>query len=111
VDALMEAMTLEEKAAQLSADCSSSLNYTSEPWAQTSFGTIGIERSDCPNRDTLDMAGRISRLRQYQTDALALSRLGIPIAFHVEAPHCGAAGVTIFPMGITQGASWNVDLV
>ena len=107
----MEAMTLEEKAAQLSADCSSSLNYTSEPWAQTSFGTIGIERSDCPNRDTLDMAGRISRLRQYQTDALALSRLGIPIAFHVKAPHCGAAGVTIFPMGITQGASWNVDLV
>ena len=111
VATLMAAMTLDEKVAQLSADCSSSLNYTTEPWRDTSFGTLGIECSAYPNSDTTDLAGRIARLRQYSIDALNMSRLGIPVSFHVETSHCGAAGGTIMPMGITQGASWNVDLV
>jgi hypothetical protein len=44
VATLMAAMTLDEKVAQLSADCSSSLNYTTEPWRDTSFGTLGMQR-------------------------------------------------------------------
>ena len=111
VSALLAAMTLEEKAAQLAADCSSTLNYTSEAFAATGFGTIGIECSSFPNADATDMAGRIALARQYQLDALRVSRLGIPVTFHIETSHCGAAGGTIFPMGITQGASWDVDLV
>ena len=112
VAALLAAMTLDEKAAQLSADCSGNLsNYAAEPWAQTSFGTLGIECSGYANDDSTDMAGRIAIARQYQLDAIRVSRLGIPVTFHIETSHCGAAGGTIFPMGITQGASWNVDLV
>jgi len=111
VASLLAAMTLDEKAAQLSADCSGGLNYTQDPWAQTSFGTLGIECSGYANADTTDMAGRIAIARQYQLDALRVSRLGIPVTFHIETSHCGAAGGTIFPMGITQGASFNVDLV
>jgi len=111
VASLMSQMTLEEKIAQLSADCSSSLNYTQESWKSTSFGTIGIECSSHVNLENSTMAQRIEIARQYQLDALNYSRLGIPITFHIETSHCGAAGGTIFPMGITQGASWNVDLV
>lgn len=112
VAALLAAMTLEEKAAQLQADCSSSLDdYTAEPFAATGFGIIGIECSSFANASATTMAGRIALARQYQLDALRVSRLGIPVTFHVETSHCGAAGGTIFPMGITQGASWDVDLV
>jgi beta-xylosidase len=111
VSALLAAMTLEEKAAQLAADCSGTLNYPTEPFAATGFGIIGIECSSFPNASTTDMAGRIALARQYQLDALRVSRLGIPITFHIETSHCGAAGGTIFPMGITQGASWNTELV
>jgi beta-xylosidase len=111
VAALLAAMTLEEKAAQLAADCSSSLNYTAEPFAATGFGIIGIECSSFANASTTDVAGRIALARAYQLDALRVSRLGIPVTFHIETSHCGAAGGTIFPMGITQGASWDVDLV
>ena len=57
------------------------------------------------------MQQRIEILRQYQLDALRVSRLGIPIDFYIKTLHCGAAGGTIFPMGITQGASWDIDLV
>lgn len=111
VASLIATMTLEEKAAQLAADCSSSLNYTLESWASTSFGTLGIECSAYANEGAVDMAGRIAIARQYQLDALRISRLGIPITFHTETSHSGAAGGTIFPMGITLGASFDADLV
>ena len=39
----MAAMTLEEKVNQLNMDCSQTLDYPSEAWAKTSFGTLGIE--------------------------------------------------------------------
>ena len=111
VSSLMSQMTLDEKIAQLSADCSNSLNYTQESWMSTGFGTIGIECSSHVDLENSTMAQRIQIARQYQLDAIKYSRLGIPITFHIETSHCGSAGGTIFPMGITQGASWNVDLV
>jgi beta-glucosidase len=111
VAALLAAMTLEEKIAQLSYDCSSSLNYSQDPWAATSLGSIGIECSSFPSPETFTVADRIARLRDYQLGALNTSRLGVPITFVVETSHCGAAGGTVFPMGISQGASWDVALV
>jgi beta-glucosidase len=111
VSSLMSQMTLDEKIAQLSADCSNTLNYTQESWQSTSFGTIGIECSSHVDLENSTMADRIQIARQYQLDAIKYSRLGIPVTFHIETSHCGAAGGTIFPMGITQGASWNITLV
>ena len=112
VASLLAAMTPDEKAAQLQADCAGDLsNYNGEGFAKTSFGTIGIECSGYANEGNVDMAGRIAMARKFQLDALNSSRLGIPITFHIETSHCGAAGGTIFPMGITLGASWDAVLV
>ena len=112
VAALLAAMTLDEKVAQLSADCSRDLtNFTAEPFARTSFGTVGIECSGYAGEGNKSMAERIAMLRAYQQAALAESRLGIPITFHIETSHCGAAGGTIFPMGVSQGSSWDAGLV
>ena len=38
------------------------------------------------------------------------SRLKIPVSFHQETLHGAMAGV-IFPMPVSQGATWNVQLV
>ena len=57
------------------------------------------------------MACRIANLRAFQLAALNETRLGIPSTFVIETSHCGAAGGTIFPMGATQGSSWDVPLV
>jgi hypothetical protein len=60
----------------------------------------GIECSSMPgDPTTYNMAARIGLLRQFQLDAVAQTRLGIPTTFVVETSHCGAAGGTIFPMG------------
>lgn len=40
------------------------------------------------------------------------TRLGIPASFFAETTHSGGApGTTVFPMPVSQGASWNVSLV
>ena len=57
-----------------------------------------------------DAECRIGRLRTLQLAWINGTRLGIPLSFVIETSHCGAAGGTIFPMGITQGASWNTTL-
>jgi len=109
VQALMAQMTNEEKAMQLVYECASSWNWSQASWASTGIGSVGIECSATVAGATV--ADRIASLRGYQQGALASSRLGIPATFVIETSHCGAAGGTIFPMGATQGASWNASLV
>lgn len=53
---------------------------------------------------------RITALRELQLAFLNHTRLGIPVSFIEETSHSGGAGGTIFPMGVTQGATWNVSL-
>jgi beta-glucosidase len=111
VASLLAEMTLEEKAMQLNYECDTTrFNWSAASWAKTSIGSVGIECST-PPPDPCDMACRIAALREYQLGALNSSRLGIPVTFVIETSHCGAAGGTVFPMGVTQGASWNVSLV
>ncbi len=86
VSSLMSQMTLDEKIAQLSADCSNTLNYTQESWQSTSFGTIGIECSSHVDLENSTMADRIQIARQYQLDALKYSSLGIPVKFKIVPP-------------------------
>ena len=94
---------------QLVYECANGWNWTQASWTSTSIGSIGIECSPAVAGATV--AERITALRGYQIGALNQSRLGIPATFVIETSHCGAAGGTIFPMGATQGASWNVTLV
>jgi beta-glucosidase len=104
-------MTPDEKAMQLVYECAGNLfaGYNASGWGATGIGTVGIECSGYPAGAT--MAERISALRAFQQGAIAQTRLGIPITFAIETSHCGAAGGTIFPMGATQGATWNASLV
>ena len=53
---------------------------------------------------------RIANLRYLQLQFLNRTRLGIPISFVMETSHAGGPGSTIFPMGVTQGATWNISL-
>ena len=109
VRTLMAVMTRDEKIAQLSYECATSWNWNESSWASTSIGAVGIECSKTTPGDGI--AARVASLRGYQLGALNQSRLGIPVSFAIETSHCGAAGGTIFPMGATQGATWNVALV
>lgn len=104
-------MTPDEKAMQLVYECAGNLfaGYNASGWGATGIGTVGIECSGYPAGAT--MAERIAALRAFQQGAIAQTRLGIPITFAIETSHCGAAGGTIFPMGATQGATWNASLV
>ena len=108
-------MTLEEKVAQLNYICPSVMQFNASdfaPWASTSVGSMGIECTGVAGDvATCDMACRIANLRRLQLAALNETRLGVPITFVTETSHCGAAGGTVFPMGATQGATWDVDLV
>ena len=56
------------------------------------------------------IACHIANLRHLQELFLNKTRLGIPVSFVEETSHAGGAGSTIFPMGVTQGATWNTSL-
>ena len=111
VRALMAQMSADEKAMQLLYECAERLDagWNASSWAATSIGTVGIECSGYT--PGMNVSQRIASARAYQQGALAYSRLGIPVTFSIETSHCGAAGGTIFPMGATQGASWDPALV
>ena len=104
---------LEEKAAQL-IHYSIGLNTTdaavAKHIASGGMGAMTIEANSPVNGSGCDAHCRIARLRELQLAFLNRTRLGIPVSFVIETSHCGAAGGTIFPMGITQGASWNTSL-
>lgn len=114
VSLLMKEMTLEEKANQLQ-HTTIGMDPSSagvQQWLKAGgFGAQTIEATDVANGTHCDAACRISNLRRLQLAFLNETRLGIPLSFAVETSHCGAAGGTIFPMGVTQGSSWNVSMV
>ena len=114
VSKLMAQMTLQEKAAQL-LHTSIGIGGPEIPGvaaaiAAGGLGAMTIEANQPVNGSTCDEACRIANLRRMQLAFLNGTRLGIPVSFVIETSHCGAAGGTIFPMGVTQGASWNVSL-
>eukprot|EP00759_Apiculatamorpha_spiralis_P003137 PhF_6_TR11529/c0_g1_i1/m.18475/K05349/bglX; beta-glucosidase len=113
VELLLKNMTLTEKICQLNHIFPPTLTYNAlpDPYKQGGVGTLSIESNPPLNPEQCDMSCRIATVRQMQLDLLQNTRLGIPATFLIETSHCGAAGGTVFPMGVTQGASWDVDLV
>jgi beta-glucosidase len=113
VSQLMKAMTLDEKAAQLlhtSIGIDHTLPAVQAALKSGGMGAMTIEANSPRNGTTCGAACRIGRLRELQLAFLNETRLGIPLSFVIETSHCGAAGGTIFPMGVTQGATWNTSL-
>eukprot|EP01060_Flectonema_neradi_P000152 TRINITY_DN1010_c0_g1_i1.p1 TRINITY_DN1010_c0_g1~~TRINITY_DN1010_c0_g1_i1.p1 ORF type:complete len:823 (+),score=148.97 TRINITY_DN1010_c0_g1_i1:44-2470(+) len=93
---LLNEMTLDEKAAQL--------GYSSCSHPASSFpnGVGGCHvASYNPNKT--------NSFQQYLVNN---TRLGIPVSFFSETTHSGGVqGTTIFPMPVSQGATWNKSLV
>eukprot|EP01045_Picozoa_sp_COSAG04_P015574 COSAG04_NODE_1240_length_7596_cov_17.241697_4_plen_284_part_00 len=160
VEALMAAMTFEEKLLQLvmadirfgpppARGSRGRWNSTTKVlglggWGATAASGAAIGPAAGPHdgsqaEDGADPLGctvddtycRIAHLREVQLAFLNQTRLGerfrpslswpvvaptaravagIPISFVEETSHAGGAGGTIFPMGVTQGASWNTSL-
>lgn len=46
-----------------------------------------------------------------QKHIMNISRLGIPVSLSNEALHSAVAGGTVFPELVTQGATWDVELI
>ena len=140
VAALLAQMTPQEKHSQLQYWCPQSMNWSSTNYAGTGVGSVGIECSgELGDAMQCDIACRIATLRQFQLDAINQTRLGIPVTFVIETSHSGAAGgvssptrclyrvhstglfltdsfmfvimQAVFPMGVTQGSSWNTSAV
>ncbi len=109
----MAEMTSDEKVAQLNHFSPSVLNWSAvtAPWNSTGWGAMTIESTPNPGAAGCNVSCRIANLRQFQQAAVARTRLAIPLTFVIETSHCGAAGGTIFPMGVAQGATWNASLV
>ncbi len=139
VSLLMSVMTFEEKLLQLvMADLRNGppppgargtpKNETSKVlalggWGATAGSAVGPPagpHSDVPGKSVRELDGdcsppegvecRIDNLRHMQLQFLNHTRLGIPISFVMETSHAGGPGSTIFPMGVTQGATWNTSL-
>ncbi len=94
-------------------------------WGATSGNGAAVGPPGGPHSDVAGEAGyelesncsppggvecRIANLRYLQLQFLNHTRLGIPVSFVMETSHAGGPGSTIFPMGVTQGATWNTSL-
>ena len=53
----------------------------------------------------------LSMRNNIQSQFVSKSRLHIPVSFNGECLHSGTSGGTVFPELVTQGQTWNVDLV
>jgi beta-glucosidase len=94
VQDLLSRMTLAEKIEQLSA-----LNHPPE------------QLSQAPATGAMKTPGNLTLRNALQRAGLRRSRLGIPYNFFHESAHGGCTGATVFPEGLTLGASWNDSLV
>lgn len=102
VELLLQAMSLEEKAAQLGygGDCAAIVPLVAE-------GSLGM--GGCMVGDAVGGARVTNALRITLAEK---TRLGIPPSVYGETTHSGGApGTTVFPMPCSQGASWNLTLV
>ncbi|ULO04925.1 glycoside hydrolase family 3 C-terminal domain-containing protein [Paenibacillus sp. 19GGS1-52] len=124
---LLGQMTLEEKAAQLVQPfgwqvyehIEGKINMTEDFKRQVTKAGIGslygMLRADPWTGVTLDSglsprqgAEAVNAIQRY---AIENSRLGIPILFGEECSHGHMAiGATVFPVPLSLGSSWNVDL-
>ena len=105
VQALMDAMTLEERCRQTWAVHNFRWNEAHE-WANASVGSIKL--SAFPNNT-------FEGVLQYRNTIAGVfingGRLGIPPSFHQETLLSAAPNSTNIPLPVTLGASWDADLV
>ena len=128
VSELINQMTLEEKCGQLT--CPIGFNFYGKDgdslWLADDFlgmmdtmplgSCWAVLRADPWSRKTVEtgLKPRESArlLNMMQRHAVENTRLGIPLLFCEETPHGHmAVGTTVFPTGIGQASTWNLELL
>ena len=128
VSELINQMTLEEKCGQLT--CPMGFNFYGKEgdslWLAEDFVGMmdtmplgscwAVLRADPWSRKTVEtgLKPRESArlLNMMQRHAVENTRLGIPLLFCEETPHGHmAVGTTVFPTGIGQASTWNLELL
>ena len=128
VESLLSQMSLEEKCGQLT--CPIGFNFYGKDgdslWLADDFigmmdtmplgSCWGVLRADPWSRKTVETglhpreSARL--LNRMQHHAIENTRLGIPMLFCEETPHGHMAiGTTVFPTGIGQASTWDVELL
>ena len=114
VRSLLARMTVEEKIAQLTQATATGLPLTNgaaaQDWLDKNFKGLSAGMLDPGfGSSAVQYAQRIRLCQEY---ARTKTRLGIPFLPFTETLHgVLAAGTTIFPQTIAQGATWNPELV
>ena len=103
---LMGRMTLQEKLVQTYAPYS---KFDPEKFAATSIGMLSINPSTGCRACSPDQL--LAARNKIQAALVNGSRLGIPASFSQEALHSGTQGGTVFPELVTQGSTWDPDLI
>eukprot|EP00658_Telonema_sp_P-2_P002985 TRINITY_DN11096_c0_g1_i3.p1 TRINITY_DN11096_c0_g1~~TRINITY_DN11096_c0_g1_i3.p1 ORF type:complete len:226 (-),score=32.02 TRINITY_DN11096_c0_g1_i3:247-924(-) len=101
---LLGRMTLEEKIAQTYAP------YSRIDPAKFPHG-VGQLSVDSATGKASSPAEMVRERNRIQTVMVNSTRLGIPASWSQEALHSGATGGTVFPELVTQGSSWDPELV
>jgi beta-glucosidase len=118
IDDLLSRMTLEEKAAQLTASMrrvfdnedafAPGENNSDDPFASLRNGIGHISRMGESN-GAAETARNVNSTQRFLVEQ---TRLGIPAIIHEECLHgLMQDGATLFPQSIAMGSSWDPDLV
>jgi beta-glucosidase len=103
---LMARMTQEEKVTQTYAPYS---RFDLERFAKTSVGQLSINpATGCSSCTPAEL---LAKRNSIQAALVNGSRLGIPASFSQEALHSGTKGGTVFPELVTQGSTWDPELI
>ena len=109
IKALLDQMTLEEKAAQLMQPEQAGLNATDV--TKYGIGSVLSGGGSAPTtgNKVTDWQARVNELKQAALD----SRLGIPLLYGVDAVHGNnnVFGATVFPHNIALGAAADEELI
>lgn len=102
---LLYEMSLEERVAQLVHGDSLA------PFSSGAYNSTGLGSLSLANLAKSTPLETVQWRNAFQKAYMNQSRLKIPVSFSQEALHGGAKGGTVFPMPVTMGASWDVELV
>eukprot|EP00038_Savillea_parva_P026203 m.52221 g.52221 ORF g.52221 m.52221 type:complete len:819 (+) comp7359_c0_seq1:68-2524(+) len=115
-DDLLAKMTLEEKISQTWAPYSGNAEEIIARFSDLSVGALSYgsvcQKTYTKNGQNLTgPAAQLAWRNDIQKAFVTNSRLKIPISFNNEALHSALPGATVFPEPVSQGTTWDPELV
>ena len=75
------------------------------------IGKNGVGQASFGRAQGSSIQARVEARNDIQKRVMASSAHGVPVSFSNEALHSAIAGGTVFPELVTQGATWDVELI